>query len=399
MATEAEAPRDQRGTDREKQRRRGAPVEMPRVLDRRQQSGEGQEASAEQPAKARGPQTATGGGRTGARRRPAPPLSPTPPSRAQPTDPRRQAAEDDARRSRLLAEEVEDTKRELESVRNDRKQAENLERQLALQQGLQEGKQWATLLRRRSYIAGGAAVAAGFAGLTAVILAFGADLQIPTQTRWIVAVSSGVVAWLSLVGALALPGLTEARREQRELEAKAREKVAESADQIDNAKDLVQLIKANRKQMAAYDVLAQAQAKNAFRNSQIAMAAGLIVLLAGAAVAISAPGVTTKVAAASLTAIGGAVSGFIAQTFLRTYSDAVKQLNFYFQQPLITSYVLTAQRLALELSCEEKRDEALDGVIKRTETLVRPWSVWGSGEEGQKPAGRARRSKAKSAGS
>jgi hypothetical protein len=397
MATRAEGPLDQRGTDREKQERRGAPVEMPRVLDRRQQAGEGPEASPADPDKPRRPQAARGGGRTSARRRAAPPLTPPPPSSAEPADLRRQAAEDDARRSRLLADEVEDTKRELESVRTERRQAENLERQLALQQGLQEGKQWATLLKRRSYIVGGAAVAVGFAGLTAVILAFGADLQIPTQTRWIVAVSSAVVAWLSLVGALALPGLMEARREQRELEAKARENVAESADEIDNAKDLVQLIKANRKQMAAYDVLAQAQAKNAFRNSQIAMAAGLIVLLAGAAVAISAPSVATKVAAASLTAIGGAVSGFIAQTFLRTYSDAVKQLNFYFQQPLITSYVLTAQRLAGELSSKERCDEALDGLIKRTEALVRPWNVWGSGEEQQKPKRTPRRSRDKPA--
>jgi hypothetical protein len=289
----------------------------------------------------------------------------------------------------------EGTRRELEDAQTERKQGERREGELKRQTRLTEGQarsQWARLLERRAYVFGGVAVALGFAGLTAVILLFGAKMYVLPETRWIVAVSSGVVAWLFLVGAVALPGLLEARREQRQAEAVAREVVADSADELDDAKDLVALIKANRRQMSAYDVLAQAQANTAFRNSQLAMAAGLIVLVGGAIVAISAPELATKVATASLTAIGGALSGFIARTFLQTYSSAVRQVNFYFQQPLITSYLLTAQRLISELSNDKERDAALDEVIKRiNETLIRPWNAFGDKEEKRRPAARKSR--------
>jgi hypothetical protein len=273
-----------------------------------------------------------------------------------------------------------------------RKEGERREGEIKRQTRLSEGEarsQWARFAEGRAYLTGGVAAALGFSVLTAVILLFGAKMQVPPETRWIVAVSSGVVAWLFLVGALVLPTLRQARREQREVEALARETVAESADELDDAKDLVALIKANRRQMSAYDVLAQAQANTAFRNSQLAMAAGLIVLVGGAIVAIAAPELATKVATASLTAIGGALSGFIARTFLQTYSNAIRQLNFYFQQPLITSYLLTAQRLISELSDGQARDAALNGVINRiNEELVRPWDVDADSEPKRKPAPR-----------
>lgn len=289
----------------------------------------------------------------------------------------------------------EGAQRELEAAQTERKQGERRESELKRQALLTEGQarsQWARLLERRAYVFGGAAVALGFAGLTVVILVFGVKMHVPPETRWIAAVSSGVVAWLFLVGAVALPGLLEARREQRQVEAAAREVVAESTNELDDAKDLVALIKANRRQMSAYDVLAQAQANTAFRNSQLAMAAGLLVLVGGAIVAISAPELATKVATASLTAIGGALSGFIARTFLQTYSSAVRQLNFYFQQPLITSYLLTAQRLISELSNNKARDAALGEVITRiNDILIRPWNA--SGDKEEKQIMRARQSR------
>jgi hypothetical protein len=127
--------------------------------------------------------------------------------------------------------------------------------------------------------------------------------------------------------------------------------------------------------MEAYDVLARGQAKTAFRNSQIAMAIGLIVLFVGAAIAIGADSTASKITTASLTAIGGILSGYIARTFLKTYARALRQLNFYFQQPLINSYVLSAQRLIREMSTTQ-RDAALEHVVHHiVAVLVRlPWS-------------------------
>jgi hypothetical protein len=269
----------------------------------------------------------------------------------------------------------------LEAARADKERAE---RNVTDLERLTEGRrraQWARWVERRAYVFGGVAIAVGFAAVTAVILVLGEKMHITQETRWIVAVSSGTLAWLFLVVAVVLPGLREARTEQRALEAEAREQVAASADALDDAKDLVALIKANRRQMSAYDVLAQAQAQTAFRNAQLAMGAGLLVLVGGSIVAISAPSVATKVATASLTAIGGALSGFIAKTFLVTYRSAIDQLNFYFEQPLITSYLLAAQRLINELKDETQRDAALDKVITQINvTLIGRWTVSATGE-------------------
>lgn len=278
-----------------------------------------------------------------------------------------------------VAQEQATTERELEDAREAREQANQRVSQLESKANDGKTRRLAARIQERSaYVGGLLALAVGLAALTGVVLAYGGELDIVRHTRWVIAVCSGILSWLFLVGAFSIPTLNDARKEQRAIEAEAREDVADSANDLTNSKDLVALIQANRRQMSAYDVLAQAQAKTAFRNSQFAMAAGLLVLVAGAVVAIAAPEVSTKIATASLTAIGGALSGYIAKTFLESYSNAVTQLNFYFQQPLITSYLLTAQRLIDELTAD-KRDAALDETIARiNDTLVRPWNVSGS---------------------
>jgi TRADD-N domain-containing protein len=271
-----------------------------------------------------------------------------------------------------------------------RQQAETDEKRIESEERVAEGKarrRFARLVEKRSYVLGGLALASLFAGLAAVTLALGKDMGLSNHSRLVVGVSFGIVAGLSLVCAAVLPGLMDARREQREVEKEARDAVAESADELDDAKDLVALIKANRKQMSAYDVLVQAQAKTAFRNAQFAMGAGLLVLLFGAIVALSTADVQAKIVTATLTAIGGTLAGFIAKTFLDTYRRSIQQLNFYFQQPLITSYLLAAQRLVNELSGTQ-RETSLTELIKRVAvTLIRPWVVPGSGleEEREEP--------------
>src|SRR6185295_2351411 len=168
--------------------------------------------------------------------------------------------------------------------------------------------------------------------------------------------------------------------------------------ELEDAADLAALIKANRKQMEAYDLLARAQAATAFRNSQVAMATGLVVLLVGAVIAIGTPSTTSKITTASLTAIGGMLSGYIARTFLQTYARALRQLNFYFQQPLINSYLLTAQRLIEKMSAGE-RDPVLSSVVGHVmDALARlPWSgaVLDQDPDGHPSVGAASRSNSK----
>jgi len=145
----------------------------------------------------------------------------------------------------------------------------------------------------------------------------------------------------------------------------------EAIDELSATSRLTDLMKANRRQMSAYDVIARYQAQSSYRNNQIAMAIGLAILITGAAVAITVQDDTAKIVTASLTAIGATVSGYISKTFLQTYNTTLRQLNYYFEQPLISSYILTAQRLAdsVPKGSPEMYAQLVNGIIGQ---LIRP---------------------------
>jgi MFS family permease len=238
----------------------------------------------------------------------------------------------------------------------------------------------------------GFAVAACLGILAGLALALGQDLEITYRWRLMIAIGLSTLAFLSLIAALLLPVYRQVRRVRREELEKAREAAVQAAEELDNAQDLPALLKANRKQMEAYDVLVRGQARTAFRNSQIAMGIGLFVLVVGATTSIAAHETASKIATAGLTAIGGMLSGFIARTFLNTYGQALRQLNFYFQQPLINSYLLTAERLIGRMT-KSQQDAALKNVIDKIMGVLvtLPWG--GSDPEplrAPKRTGRAR---------
>jgi hypothetical protein len=106
--------------------------------------------------------------------------------------------------------------------------------------------------------------------------------------------------------------------------------------------------------MDAYHELTLGQAAHAYHDTQVAMAVGFVVLAAGAvaAVTISASDTGGRVVVGGLASIGTALSGYIVATFLRAQREALAQLNVYFRQPLINSYLLTAERWAMKLPKE-----------------------------------------------
>jgi len=61
---------------------------------------------------------------------------------------------------------------------------------------------------------------------------------------------------------------------------------------------------------------------------------------------VGATDTTARIVTGSLTGVGGVLSGYITKTFLNDRRTALSQLNHYFQQPLTTGYLLTAERLA-----------------------------------------------------
>jgi hypothetical protein len=72
-------------------------------------------------------------------------------------------------------------------------------------------------------------------------------------------------------------------------------------------------------------------------------------LVAGVALVTYAGTDTSKIAVATVTAIGSALSGYIAATYLTLNRQAADQLKYFADQPLITSYVYEAERLVRRL--------------------------------------------------
>jgi hypothetical protein len=147
-------------------------------------------------------------------------------------------------------------------------------------------------------------------------------------------------------------------------EKQARGRFVEALDQISDVNDLVGFMRANRKQMDAYDAIARRQAATSYKASHVAMGLGLFILSVGIGVAIFSTEDSTKYAAAFLTAVGAVIGGYVSRTYITVQKHAMLQMNYYFQQPLVQSYLLTAERLAHQLD-EPNRTQALSGVIAR----------------------------------
>ena len=133
-------------------------------------------------------------------------------------------------------------------------------------------------------------------------------------------------------------------------ERKSRGFADRALDEIAGPEDLIGFIRANRKQMDTYEALARSQARTSYRASQAAMGFGLLVIGAGVAIVVSSDSAATKYAAAVITAVGAATGGYISRTYLAVQQNATRQMNFYFRQPLVQSYILQSERPHAKLS-------------------------------------------------
>jgi hypothetical protein len=125
------------------------------------------------------------------------------------------------------------------------------------------------------------------------------------------------------------------------------------------------------KQIEKYQTETRARAGWSFIFAIFAMVAGLSFVIWGGTVVFSA-GDWQKVAAGSaISAIGGAVSAFITKTFLDVHRLSLLQLNRYFRQPVLSSHVLTAQRLADQLDDPTAKSAAYGSIISHVVALIR----------------------------
>jgi len=181
------------------------------------------------------------------------------------------------------------------------------------------------------------------------------------QPSTLLLVASIAASVVFLVLALTWYGLrvstVAAYQDRLDRERSERLRAERDAAAPDAEAELTRLLSANRALLDEYQRPVRAQARTSYTFGQIAICVGLVVLLAGVAVTLAADDPSARLGVAGLTAVGAALSGYIARTFLRVYETAQHQLNYYFREPLVTSYLLAAERLAEKLE-GERRDDA-----------------------------------------
>jgi hypothetical protein len=105
-----------------------------------------------------------------------------------------------------------------------------------------------------------------------------------------------------------------------------------------------------------YHRIAMGQAARSFRNAQIAMATGFVLLVAFTVLALMARTTAASIVAGALGVTSAGLAGYVSRTFVRSQEIAAGHLRAYFDQPLEFSRYLAAERLIAdaELSGEQR---------------------------------------------
>jgi len=134
------------------------------------------------------------------------------------------------------------------------------------------------------------------------------------------------------------------------------------------------------KQIEKYQTETQARAGWSFIFAIVAMIAGLGFVVGGGVHILTNPGWEHVAAATAISGIGGAVGAFITKTFLDVHRLSLSQLNHYFRQPVVNAHVLTAQRLAEQMTDPAARQIAYQQILSQVAGLIReeasPGQVW-----------------------
>jgi len=181
----------------------------------------------------------------------------------------------------------------------------------------------------------------------------------------VLAVAAGMVQGLYIVST-ETPEVERAREDQVELLKDIRENIRETA----GVPDLAALFAFNERQMRVYQELSTGQARSSYQRSQISFTIGLLLIVGAVGAAFAGNDTTTKLAAGGVAGLGGAFSAYISATYLRVYERTLDQLNFYYRQPLVNSYLLTAERLAHDMT-DDSRDEAYTELLREVLTCAR----------------------------
>lgn len=163
-------------------------------------------------------------------------------------------------------------------------------------------------------------------------------------------VSIGAVAAASL--GFGIPWLLARRKymknQNKEFEERIKAEKAYYRQNLENLKkatELATLMQLNQGQIKTYHDIVTDQADKSFKSSRVAMGLGMFLLAAAAVGGAFVPIEQVRWFIGALAAFSTLLSGYLSRTYLSLYRDSIGQLNRYFDQPVLNSYYLTAERL------------------------------------------------------
>ncbi|MEU0048613.1 hypothetical protein [Streptomyces sp. NPDC006309] len=134
-------------------------------------------------------------------------------------------------------------------------------------------------------------------------------------------------------------------------------------ENLKKATELATLMDLNQGQIKTYHDIVTDQADKSFKSSRIAMGIGMLLLVAAAVGGAFVPLEQVRWFIGALAAFSTLLSGYLSRTYLSLYKESIGQLNRYFDQPVLNSYYLTAERLTEGLG-EQHQDEIRMQVIR-----------------------------------
>jgi len=146
--------------------------------------------------------------------------------------------------------------------------------------------------------------------------------------------------------------------------------VAKTLMRLRDRMSLPSLVELNRLTLTQYHLIATDQAQKSFRSSQRAMLIGFIWLIACFTAVVLNRSLHGQIIAATMAPVGSILAGFLGRTYLFVYEQALVQLRQYYNQPLLDSYYLAAERLASEMS-HEARDRLSENAVEQLLAVAR----------------------------
>ncbi|MFF0395198.1 hypothetical protein ACFYSJ_05340 [Streptomyces sp. NPDC005248] len=146
----------------------------------------------------------------------------------------------------------------------------------------------------------------------------------------------------------------------------------ETLEKLKRSTELATLMDLNQGQIKDYHLIVTQQADKSFKSSQTAMWVGILMLVGCLFAGFYFNVTEIRWFVAGVAAISSTMAGYLTRTYLFMYKESIAQLNRYFDQPVLNSYYLTAERLSHGLEDgprHEMRRQIIHEVLKTSAAM------------------------------